>query len=55
MVTKSERIGLMATRAQAASWRLAAESAGVSLSELLRQAAERLVREMARRPEPAPR
>ena len=53
MITKSERINLVATKGQVAAWRLAAEQAGLSLSELLRQAAEQRVVADARRPDGA--
>lgn len=49
MVTKSERVHLVVTKTQLAAWRLAAEQAGVSLSELLRQAAEQRILADARR------
>ena len=44
MVTKSERVGLVVTKAQLAAWKLCAEELGVSLSEWLRRSAERNVR-----------
>ena len=47
--TKSERVALVATPVQVASWKLAADQDGVSLSELLRRAAEQRVRDLATR------
>jgi hypothetical protein len=47
VVTKSERVVLAATKTQVASWKLVADEAGMSLSELLRRGAEKLVRELA--------
>ena len=43
VVTKSERVNLVATRRQLAAWRMCADSEGVSLSEWLRRAAERRI------------
>ena len=47
MITKTERVVLVATKTQLASWKLAADQVGVSLSELVRQSMERRVRELA--------
>lgn len=43
IVTKSERIHLVATPNQMAAWKLCADAEGVSLSEWLRRAAERRI------------
>lgn len=47
MVTKSERVVLVATKKQLAAWRLAADSQGLSLSALLRRAADTDVQRIA--------
>lgn len=46
IATKSERIQLVARPQEVARWKLAADDAGVSLSELLRRAADGYVREV---------
>jgi hypothetical protein len=45
IITKSERVHMVATRGQLAAWKLCAEEAGLSLSEWLRRAAERRIAE----------
>lgn len=45
IATKSERIQLVARPQEVARWKLAADDAGVSLSELLRRAADGYVRD----------
>lgn len=44
-ITKEARIHFVATRGQAARWRLEADEAGVTLAEWLRQCAERCMAE----------
>ena len=45
IITKTERVNMVATRGQLLSWKLSADAAGLSLSEWLRRAAERRVME----------
>lgn len=48
VITKDKRIQIVATGRQLATWRLCADSEGVSLSEWLRRAAERRIIASAR-------
>ncbi len=55
IVTKDERVHLVATGTQVAAWKLHAEAAGVSLSEWLRRAAQTRIAVEGRTSEPSPR
>jgi len=57
VVTKSERIALVATKKDLAAWKLCADEAGLSLSEWMRRASASAVRphRVEYRSEPGPK
>jgi hypothetical protein len=53
MITKSERVALVATKKELAAWKVCADEAGLSLSEWIRRAAGARILHAARRPDGA--